>query len=949
MAQVGRRVRRRWVLVVVGVVVAAIVVLSTLSGFYIDLLWFREVTFSAVFWSVFWAKVVLGLIFGFTFFAMLATNLFIVRRLTPRFRPFSPEQEVMERYRMAIEPYARWLVLAFSAVIALFVGVAAAAQWQTFLLWRNAGGVGFGADLADKVFNRDPSFYVFILPFQKFVQGWLFSALVGTTFIVGIAHYLNGGIRLQTVGEKVTPQVKAHLSVLFGLIFLVKAWGYWLGRFDLLVSPRGVVTGASYTDIHAQLPALKLLFVIAIICALLFLVNIRFRGWILPVLGIGLLALSSIVAGAIVPAIVQKLSVDPQELQRETPFIQRNIDATRYAFGIDIETKQVAPAQDLTLQQVRTNDATVSNIRLWHPAILQDTYQALQRIQPYYEFVDVDVDRYPISGEPRVVMVAGREVSQSGIPGTPGWQQTHLVFTHGYGAVASQVNAADTSGAPVFLVRDIPPVGTAIPLQAAPPNDQGSQIYFGELADVPYVVVGTKQDELNFPNPSGAGFVSTNYAGKGGIEIGGLVRRALFAYRYRDVNLLISGLINSNSKILINRDIGTRVQKAAPFLKFDKDPYTAIVDGRIVWIWDAYTTTDLYPYSDRASLAGATNDDLSGRANYIRNSVKAVVDAYDGTLTYYVVDPTDPVIRVWEQAFPTLFTPVSEAPPELVAHFRYPEDLLQVQSFEFARYHVTDVPTFFTDSKRWEIPEALPNTVDGEAQGRLRPYYVLLRLPGEDTEQFVLFQPLSPFKRQNMIAYLTAGSDPGRYGQLQAFEFPSGENVDGPQQVRSFANQDPTVSQQLTLLSQKGSKVVFGDLLIVPIEDSFLYVQPVFVSSAGGARIPELKRVIVVHGGRVSVANSLQAALEISFAGAPSEPGQPGGQPGTVSELLAQAIQHFQQADQFLRQGDLAGYQREIELAQSLVEQANQLAGGPTPSPPPSPSPTVSPSPSPTP
>lgn len=941
MAQSGRQVRRRWLFGAIAVVVFVGILLSGLSGFYVDLLWFREVGFAGAFWSVYWSKVVLGVIFGVLFFLLLAANLFIARRFTPRFRPFSPEQEVIERYRMAFEPYARPIILAFSAVIALFVGIAAAAQWQTFLLWKSAGSIAFGH--VDPLFHRDPSFYIFVLPFQKFVQGWLFSALVGVTVITAIAHYLSGGIRLQSVGEKVTPQVKAHLSVLLGVIVLVKSWGYFLGQFDLLVSPRGVVTGASYTDVHAQLPALRLLTFIAIACAILFLVNIRFRGWALPGFGVGLLFLASIVVGAVVPAFVQKFRVDPQELQRETPYIDRNIRATRFAFGIDVEPASATPANDVTADQVSANDATIANIRLWRPDILAQTYQALQRIQQYYEFTDVDVDRYPISGQNRMVMLSVREVSQNGIPGTAGWQQKHLIYSHGYGAVASQVSSSDPSGAPDFLLQNIPPVGTAIRLEARPPDDLGSQVYYGELHDVPYVLVNTKQAELNFPNPSGAGFVSTHYRGKGGIEVGGFFKRLVFAYRYKDINLMISGLIDKNSKILINRDIGTRVRKAAPFLKYDRDPYAAIVDGRIVFIWDAYTTTDLYPYSDRVSLPVATNNDLSGQVNYMRNSVKVVVDAYDGTVTYYVVDPTDPLIKVWQRAFPSLFTPVAKASAELRAHFRYPEDLLQTQAYEFARYHVTDTPSLFNNTKRWAIPSALPGRVGEKGKGTLRPYYVLLKLPGTDQEQFVLFQPFTPAGRQNMVAYIAAGSDPGQYGKLTAVQFPTGENIDGPQQIRSLINQDPAASQQITLLSQRGSQVLFGDLLIVPLEDSFLYVQPIFLQAAGQTPIPELKRVVVIHGGNVAIANSLADAIAASFGQvAPTPPSGGGPQPtGTVASLLQEALDHFRRAEQALQNQDLATYQAEINKAQQLIQQAAQLAGkAPSPSPTPSASPS---------
>jgi uncharacterized protein len=927
-------------LVAIGVIVFFGIVLSSLSGFYVDLLWFREVGFAAVFWSVYWSKVVLGVIFGALFFLLLAVNLFIARRLTPRFRPFSPEQEVIERYRLAFEPYARPIILGFAAVIALFVGIAASAQWQTFLLWKSAGSVGFGQ--VDPLFHRDPSFYIFILPFQKFVQGWLFSALVGITVITAIAHYLSGGIRLQSAGEKVTPQVKAHLSVLLGFIVLVKAWGYFLGQFDLLVSPRGVVTGASYTDVHAQLPALRVLTFIAIACAILFLVNIRFRGWALPGFGIGLLFLASIVVGAVVPAFVQKFRVDPQELPREREYIARNIKSTRFAYGLDkIDvTQQSRVARDVTSTQLEANSDTIDNIRLWRPDVLRSVYDQIQRIQPYYEFSDVDVDRYDIGGEARrVVMVSAREVSQNGIPGGGGtWQNKHLVYTHGYGSVASPVNTVTSEGAPVFVLSDIPPIDRGISL-----SPTGAQIYYGERADVPYVIVGgTGQGELNYPDPSGR-TVTTTYQGRGGIPLGGFFRRALFAYRYRDVNLLISDLINENSKLLINRDIRIRIRKAAPFLSYDGDPYAAIVGGRLVYIWDAYTTTTAFPYSQEMSLGPVTERQVVGRANYIRNSVKTVVDAYDGTITFYIVDQTDPLIKVWKQAFPDLFA-TQPPSPELLAHFRYPENLLQIQAAQFVNYHVTDTTAFYFKQNFWQVPNALSSAPRGGATtSPMRPYYVLTKLPGAQDEQFVLFMPLTPSNRANMVAYLAALSDPGEFPGVAAFEFPGGENIDGPQQVRARIDQDPIVSREVTLLSQQGSKVVFGDLLVIPIEQSFMYVQPIFVESAQVNAIPELKRVAVVHGGSVTLGTSLQGAIEASF-GRVTPPPSGGGPPPTanVADLLREALNHFQLAQQALQNQDLATYQAEINKAQELIQQAAQLASQ-APGATPSPSPTASP------
>jgi uncharacterized membrane protein (UPF0182 family) len=967
--------------VVAGIaILAVLLLLGFISSFYVDVLWFREVHQSGVYWGILWTKLALGVIFGLIFFILLVVNLFVARRLRPRFRVFSPEQEIMERYRVLVEPYANQLIPAVSAVIALLVGVAAAARWQTFLLWHSAGPVQFGVQ--DPVFHRDPSYYIFILPFWQFVQGWLFSAIVGVTLLTALVHYLNGGIRVQSPGEKVAPQVKAHLSVLLGLLLLVKAWGYYLGQFNLLVSSRGVVTGASYTDIHAQLPALRLLVVISLVCGVLFLVNIRLRGWAFPVIAIALLGVVSIVAGGIYPEAVQRFSVAPQEFQREKPYIQRDIQATRYAFGLNQINEQTrTPTSDLTAAEVQANDATISNIRLWNPDILKRQYLSVQRIQPYYEFQDVDVDRYQISdagGSPteRVVMMSPREVSQAGIPSNATWQNTHLVYTHGYGAVASLANSVTSDGSPTFLSQDVPQQVQAGSNFPTLDPKSGAQVYFGEggVGDPPYLVVDTKQPELNYQ--TGQDQQTTHYAGKGGIPVGGFFRQLVFAYRYRDFNLLISGLINSNSRILINRDISTRIEKIAPFLKYDGDPYAAVVGGRLVFIRDAYTSTNLFPYSERMLLQNATNGDPSGptgEVNYIRNSVKVVVDAYDGTVKFYVVDPSDPLIQVWQRAFPDLFETAAPS-TELAAHFRYPESLLQVQATQFATYHVTDPQTFYSRSRQWDLPDALPSRprggtaaavaaqTTGASLGKLRPYYVVMKLPNDTqgSEQFYLFEPFTPVNRQNMVSYIAAASDgyaqPGSsYGKLTTFEFPTGVNIDGPQQVRNIINQDPVVSPQISLLNQQGSHVVFGDLLVVPIEDGFLYVQPVFVeSNQGGTVIPELKKVVVVHGQTVTISDSLVDALAQSFGEAPpTEPGGPpptGGQ--TVEQLLQQALTHFANAEKLLRQGDLAGYQREIGLGQQLVQQAQELAGtkggsgtGTTsPSPSPSPSPSGSPS-----
>ncbi len=589
-----------------GGVVLLLIVLSGLSGFYIDILWFREVGFSSVFWTVLVSRLLLVALFGLVFFAIMYANLLISRAIRPRYQVFSPGEEIVDRYRAAVEPYVKWILPGISVLFALFASVGVAGQWEVFQQWRVSGSADVRFGVEDPVFNRDVAFYVLSLPFLKFVQSWLFSSLIVITIVTAGAHYLWGGIRFRAVGERVTAQVKAHLSVLLGLIVLVKAWGYRIGQFDLLVSPRGTVTGASYTDVNAHLPALRLLLVIALVVTLLFLINIRFRGWALPVVGLGLLALTSIVAGAIFPAAVQRFQVAPQELQREEKYISRNIEFSRRAYGIDrVETRSFPAEPELTAEEVQGNRAIIDDIRLWNPDVLRQSYLQLQRIRPYYEFTDVDVDRYTIDGERRLVMLAPREVTQDGIPRGQTWQNRHLFYTHGFGGTASQADDVTGEGAPRFLLRDIPPGGEISTALEQP------RVYFPETSDVSFLVVDTELEELDFPTGQEQ-FARTSYDGDGGIEVGGFVRRLAFAWRYRDVNLLISGLINADSKMLINMDLRTRVRKIAPFLRYDHDPYAAVVDGRLVWIWDAYTTSDDYPYSEIVDLAAATGGHLSG-------------------------------------------------------------------------------------------------------------------------------------------------------------------------------------------------------------------------------------------------------------------------------------------------------------------------------------------------
>jgi uncharacterized membrane protein (UPF0182 family) len=933
--------RRRWPVVLVVVVVALFLLLTFLSNFYVDILWYREVGLSRVFWTRLWAQAGLALAFFVTFFALLMANLYVTRRLAPRIVALTPEQEIVERFRENIEPYLRWAIPLGAAVLSVLVGLAASGHWREFLLWRSSGGIEFGNP--EQLFHRDPGFYIFTLPWLKYLQSWLFGSLVGITAIVGVGHFLQGGIRPQAVGlrDKVDPQVRAHLSVLLGLILLAKAWGYYLGRFDLLTSHRGVVHGASYTDVKAQLPALTFLTIVAVICALLFFVNARFRVWSLPIIAVGLLLLVSILLGSAYPAFIQQFRVGPNEQQYELPYIERNIAGTRRAFGLDrirLEERPFEPR--VSADAVESNEATVSNIRLWRPTVLKENFQSIQRIRQYYEFSDVDVDRYDVEGDRRVQMVSGREVSQDGISAAgQTWQNRHLVYTHGFGAVAAQVNSITSGGSPLLTLEDIPPQGE--------PTTEQPRIYYGEVNDVDFVVVNGGTSELDYEGASGE--TPFTYDGDGGIQMGGLFRRALLAWRYRDVNLLISGQIKSDSKILINRGIDQRAKAPVPFLTFDQDPYLAITSTGYVWIWDAYTTSDGYPYSQAVDLLQVTDGLLPSQdVNYMRNSVKTVVDAYDGSVTYYA-DLDEPIMKVWDRAFPGVFTPITQAPEELRAHFRYPENLFQAQASQFANYHVQDPAAFYRKQDFWEIPFdptirlSDQQTSSGVAKPKLLPNYLLMKVPGEAKERFHLVLPFQPENRLNMVAWMAANSDPDGYGELVAFTFPSGRDVDGPGLIFSRVNADENFSEARTLLGTGGSEVQFGDLLTIPIEDSILYVLPFYVRAAQESAVPELKLVIVVNGTNVSVADSLQEAVKLAtgaVTGGGPEP--PGGGGGTIDErigrLLTQAVSHFAAAEQALRAGDLATYQSELEQARALVEEANSLAeGAPETSPSPSP------------
>ena len=970
-----RVARRRWT----PLLVAAAVVLflaRRVAGFYTDVLWFDSVGFGDVLWRQLWAQVGLGVVAGLLIAAIVVGNLLLARKLAPAYRIPTAEEAVIERYREALLPLARAVILGVGAVVGLLFGLAIAGNWETVLLWLNGGQFG----LTDPHFKRDIGWFVFTLPLYSLVNSWLSTVLTFTILLTAAAHYVFGGIRPQAPGQRVTPAANVHLSVLLALFVAVRGWGFWLNQYLLSYSERGQVTGLSYTDVAAQLPAYRLLVVIAAVCVVLFVLNIRYRNYLLPVAGVGILLIAAVVLSGIYPAVVQRLQVAPQELEREEPYIERNLEMTRYGYGLEeVETSQFAANAELTASQVTENRATLESVRLWDPATLQVTYQQLQAFRPYYEFTDVDVDRYTIDGVPRQVLVGARELDSSQIPEQARtWQNERLVYTHGYGYAASPASAATAQGQPQYVARDIPTTGEDALLVENP------RIYFGEQSPE-YSIVRTDAEELDYPLESGeASFERTTYDGTGGVTVGSPLRRFAFALHFGEPNFVLSGLIRPDSRVLYNRDAKDRVARVAPYLKLDHDPYAVAVDGRIKWVLDAYTTTDMLPYSERAELGDLTRVDqrvfravqgadgrpiitervvsvpgIEGEANYIRNSVKAVVDAYDGTVTLYVRDPDDPVLQAWQRAFPGTYTPLAEAGEELQAHFRYPEDLFRVQSSVYSTYHMRNPAEFYAKEDAWAIPGdaalranlADDNVTEAERTKPQRPYYLLLRLPGETDEEFALIQPFIPAggQRRNMIGYLAGRSDPDVYGEMRAFTFPPNRTVFGPEQVQARIDADEEVSEQITFWDSSGSRVSRGNLLVLPIEDSLLYVQPLFLQADQNS-IPELKKVVVALGDNVVMDDTLAGGLATLFGEAvdleppggdgepagPAEPGEPGDGGVTdprVADLVRRALERFADAETALREGDLGAYQEATQEAEALLRQAQTLLDGGSPAP----------------
>jgi uncharacterized protein len=746
--------------------------------------------------------------------------------------------------------------------------------------------------------------------------------------------------------------VKAHLSVILALMALVKTAQYYYARFQLNFSTRGVVEGASKTDVAAQLPALNLLMVISIVAAALFVWNIWRRGWVLPIIAVGLWAFVSLVIGTIVPVVYQQFFVNPNELQKERPYIERNIHATREAYGLDqVAVESFDYKENLTAQSITDNQTTIENARLWDPPVILRSYQLFQGLQTFYKFADADVDRYVVDGKLRQTLISARELNPADLPSQT-WVNRHLVYTHGYGAVVSPSNSANTDGQPNYLLSDIPPEGD-IPLDRP-------EVYFGENLQG-FSLVDAKTREFNYPK-KGASNATTRYRGTGGVELSSWLRRAAFALRFNDFNMLISGQITPKTNVLYLRDIADRVKKAAPFLRFDIDPYAVIADGRLVWLLDGYTTSDKYPYSQSFDGAGG----LSGSFNYVRNSVKATVDAYDGTIKMYIVDPQDPIIQSYKSAFPQLFTKFAAMPASIKAHLRFPQDLFRAQTDMYRAYHMTNPTTFYNKADLWEVsPDpgsgevAAPTAEDLQAPTttnspqaasstgkRIDPIYLLSRLPGSNREQFLILRPFVPVSKgnalQNLVSFMVAKSEPNQYGKLESFTMPTGNNtVYGPVQVNSTILNTDSISERFTLLNQQGSSVVQGSLQLIPIEDSLLYVRPIYVVSRSG-RQPAFRFVVVFYAGKAVIATTVEKALVqfpafqgLAGVAPPTNPTTPNTpttptapETETAVSLLAQASKVYDDAQTALKNGDFARYGELSKQLGTLLDRAAAALNG---------------------
>ena len=826
--RIGRFVR--WALLALGVILLWWGI-NWGRGFYVDWLWFGNLGYESVLLRIMTARVTLFLIGAALFVGLAAPNLHAAHRNTSRMPPPSDSVLPPEAYASARKLMV-WVAGGVLLLAAVLMAVNPASEWEKFLLFLNA--LPFNA--SDPIFGRDFSFYIFTLPALSLARSWLVSAVVVLMLVVGVYYYLTFTLR----GERfaLSGSVKTHLALLASLLFVLIAAGHWLNRYDLLYSPTGAVFGVGYTDDHVTLPARTFMTFVALAAAALLVIAAFSDRKRLIVYAVGGWVALNLLGGSVLPALVQRLQVEPSELGKERPYLASNIEFTRKAYGLTKLKSQSHPARgNVDHETIAENQGTIQNVRLWDEGPLLQSYNQIQFFRLYYDFLAVHTDRYRVGDELRQVMMATRELSADKLPEeAQRWVNRHLQFTHGYGVAMSPVTEVEEGGRPGFLIRDVPPRGE-IPLERP-------DIYYG-LKSLNYLIVNSRMEEFNYPGVDGP--VYTRYQGDGGVELSSFFRRLLFAWEFKDLNILISGEINPDSLIQFRRTVEERFSTVAPFLLRDREAYSVVADGRLFWIQDAYTYTSRYPYSTRWNRS----------FNYLRNSVKGVIDAYHGTLDYYVADPEDPMIRTYQAIFPDLFKPMEQMPGSLKTHVRYPLDQFTVQTEMLLQYHMQDPVVFYNKEDQWSIP--MQNSF-GESQ-ELKPYYIVARLPGEETEEFILIQPFTPQNRHNLVGWMAARSDGEHYGELVLFDFPSGRHVDGPNQVEARIDNDAVISEQFTLWGQVGSEVRRGILLVIPVGDALLYAEPVFLKPET-LEFPELRRIIMADATKVVMHQTLEDSVD---------------------------------------------------------------------------------------
>ena len=900
----------RWVLALIFLLLVFAPLFSSGVNLLVDWIWFGQQGFQVLYTTVLKTEIALSAWCGIGVVVLVGLTLLIARTISHRagyhLSPRMIEFPALDRFTTVF----RSVIWVGVVLVAYFVGEWATGQWLDYLLASHPVHMAN----ADPLFGINLSFYMFRLPLIWFLYHYALAILVVCLLSAACLYFVEGGVWITQRGASMARGARAHLMVLGGLFFLLFAYRARLAMYNLLYSPRGIIYGAGYTDVHATLPVLWILLIACVATSVSRLVGARLAKLRPAIISVALLIGVAIVGGAIYPALMQQYFVTPNELAKEEPYIARAIQFTRKAYALDrFEERNFPGRQDLTLESVRTNDATIRNIRLWDHEPLLSTFQQLQEIRTYYDFVRVYNDRYWIQNDDRQVSLSVRELASSSLP-APNWVNTHLIYTHGYGLCLGPVNESTPDGLPVLFVEDIPP-NSNIAVKITRP-----QIYYGELSNN-YCIVKTRAREFDYP--SGAENIYTVYSGSGGVPIHGFWRRVLFALRFREINILLSGYIDPSSRVMIYRRVLDRVGRLTPFLAFDSHPYPVISsDGDIFWMIDGYTTSDQYPYSDPTEGVG----------DYIRNSVKATVNAYNGEVRFYIADPTDPLIQAYARIFPGVFHPLSEMPADLRYHIRYPEDFFAIQANLYATFHMTDPRVFYSKEDLWRVAS---RTVEGQ-MSPMAPYFTIMKLPEVGrNEEFVLMIPFTPARKNNMIAWMAARCDPPNYGKVLVFAFPKEKLIYGPQQIESRIDQNPGISQQLTLWNQGGSKVIRGTLLVIPVENAVLYVEPLYLAAQAGAALPELKRVIVAYSDHVVMQPTLGEALAEIFGGTveappglavgPITPSQPTVQVqktlSSVKSLIQQANEHFERAQQYLRQGNWSGYGQEIQALGQLLKQ----------------------------